>query len=242
MAQFSWYHNDKKPAVRDAPNYVITNLQLRFLIPSDVKDVFELCSDCFPIDYPHSWYEEITSNPKFYSLAAVCDGTLVGLIVAEIKECIKLNREDKNIVAPCFGKSTEVGYILSLAVDKRYRRNGIASILLGNLISHLTSSDYSCCKAIFLHVLTSNSAAIQFYEHRQFRLHMFLPYYYLIEGKCKDGFTYVLYINGGHPTSGILDVLKNCLNSVCESSMVLWTVRRLTWITPWLLSGIKRIL
>jgi len=36
-----------------------------------------------------------------------------------------------------------------------------------------------------------------------FRLHSFLPYYYSIKGKCKDGFTYVLYINGGHPPWGI---------------------------------------
>lgn len=52
----------------------------------------------------------------------------------------------------------------------------------------------------------------------RFRLHSFLPYYYSINGKCKDGFTYVLYINGGHPpwniqypftafVSGLLQVL-----------------------------------
>lgn len=33
----------------------------------------------------------------------------------------------------------------------------------------------------------------------RFRMHTFLPYYYSIKGYCKDGFTYVLYINGGHP-------------------------------------------
>lgn len=32
-----------------------------------------------------------------------------------------------------------------------------------------------------------------------FRMHTFLPYYYSIRGDCKDGFTYVTYINGGHP-------------------------------------------
>lgn len=30
-------------------------------------------------------------------------------------------------------------------------------------------------------------------------MHTFLPYYYSIKGYCKDGFSYVLYINGGHP-------------------------------------------
>lgn len=30
-------------------------------------------------------------------------------------------------------------------------------------------------------------------------MHTFLPYYYSIRGDCKDGFTYVTYINGGHP-------------------------------------------
>lgn len=33
----------------------------------------------------------------------------------------------------------------------------------------------------------------------RFRMHTFLPYYYSIKGYCKDGFSYVLYINGGHP-------------------------------------------
>lgn len=32
-----------------------------------------------------------------------------------------------------------------------------------------------------------------------FRLYSFLPYYYNIQGKSKDGFMYVLYINDGHP-------------------------------------------
>lgn len=62
----------------------------------NVVNVFQvraLCQDWFPIDYPYSWYEDITSNPRFYSLAAVYDGIIIGLIVAEIKSYVKLNRE-----------------------------------------------------------------------------------------------------------------------------------------------------
>lgn len=60
------------------------------------------------------------------------------------------------------------------------------------------------CKAIYLHVLTTNNTAIHFYENRDFKQHHYLPYYYSIRGVLKDGFTYVLYINGGHPPWTIL--------------------------------------
>nr|CAD7196979.1 unnamed protein product [Timema douglasi] len=75
---------------------------------------------------------------------------------------------DRGILSQAFNKQTELGYILSLGVSKEQRRNGIASLLLDNLIAHLTTVDHVDCKALFLHVLTTNSAAIHFYEHRNF--------------------------------------------------------------------------
>lgn len=51
--------------------------------------------DCFPVEYPRSWYEDITSNPKFYSLAAVHKSVIVGIIVAEIRLYIKLSPKVK---------------------------------------------------------------------------------------------------------------------------------------------------
>ena len=38
-------------------------------------------------------------------------------------------------------------------------------------------------KAVYLHVLASNAAAIKFYEKHHFQKHIFLPYYYHIGGK-----------------------------------------------------------
>lgn len=77
--------------------------------------------------------------------------------------------QERDVVSPSAGKFTQVGYILSLGVIKAYRRNGIASLLLDNLVSHLTSTESQNCKAIFLHVLSSNSSAISFYERKNFR-------------------------------------------------------------------------
>lgn len=71
-------------------------------------------------------------------------------------------------------------------------------MLLDHLISYLTTTKLST-KAVYLHVLTTNQTAIRFYEHRNFRLRHFLPYYYAIEGSSRDGYCYVLYVNGGQP-------------------------------------------
>jgi N-alpha-acetyltransferase 60 len=49
-----------------------------------------------------------------------------------------------------------------------YRRNGIASLLLKTLIDHLTEFEKKAnLKAVYLHVLTTNRAAIMFYEKNE---------------------------------------------------------------------------
>ena len=53
---------------------------------------------------------------------------------------------------------------------------------------------------------------------RGFQVHSFLPYYYAIKGKRKDGYTHVLYLNGGHPTWGLLDYVKLAGVTLCSIS------------------------
>ncbi|XP_067673739.1 N-alpha-acetyltransferase 60-like [Haliotis asinina] len=185
-------------------------VQLRFLCPHDLDEVKRLCAEWFPIEYPDTWYNDITSNPRFYSLAATHRARIIGLIVAEIKPRSKLNKEDADILASYYGPSVQVAYILSLGVVGDFRRNGIASLLLDSLLSFLTSKEGYDCKAVYLHVLATNSVALRFYEHRNFKPHSFLPYYYSIQGKPRDGFSYVLYVNGGQPPWSIVDYISHC--------------------------------
>ncbi|XP_046812050.1 N-alpha-acetyltransferase 60, partial [Lucilia cuprina] len=146
----------------------VNDVQLRFLVPDDLTEVRTLCQDWFPIDYPLSWYEDITSSSRFFSLAAVYNLAIIGLIVAEIKPYRNLNKEDKGILPDSMGKTADIGYILSLGVHRKHRRNGIGSLLLDALINHLTTAERQSVKAIFLHVLTTNQPAILFYEKRRF--------------------------------------------------------------------------
>uniref|UniRef100_A0A182Q1H9 N-alpha-acetyltransferase 60 n=1 Tax=Anopheles farauti TaxID=69004 RepID=A0A182Q1H9_9DIPT len=167
------------------------DVQLRFLCPDDLEEVRTLCQDWFPIDYPLSWYVDITSSTRFYALAAIYNFSIIGLIVAEIKSYNKLNKEvsanwkdrnfwlpmtifiatfyttqDRGILPESMGREAEIGYILSLGVHRKYRQNGIGSLLLDSLINHLTTAERHKVKAIFLHVLTTNRTAILFYERR----------------------------------------------------------------------------
>lgn len=216
------------------PLCILGEVQLRFLCPDDLEEVRSLCQDWFPIDYPYSWYEDITSSSRFYALAAVYGGVIIGLIVAEIKPYARLNKEDRGILCSSLGKNCLVGYILSLGVRRAYRRNGIASLLLEQLLAHVTAPERSSVKAVFLHVLSSNAPAILFYQRCHFRLHSFLPYYYSIRGKCKDGFTYVLYINGGHAPWGIWDWVRHlagAMTSLIPCRVPRWIWQRLLWAT-----------
>jgi ribosomal protein S18 acetylase RimI-like enzyme len=186
-------------------------IHLRFLSPDDIGEVKRLCAEWFPIEYPESWYTDITSSKRFYSLAATISSHIIGIIVCEVKTRSRCNIEDSEILASHYPPDTLIAYILSLGVVKDYRRHGIASLLLDNLLSYLTSGtadDTHRCKAVYLHVLASNQTAIRFYERRNFRPHVCLPFYYSIKGTPHDGFSYVLYLNGGQPPSTLADCLR----------------------------------
>ncbi len=100
---------DHGPPLLNSPE-----VQLRFLNPGDLCEVKRLCQEWFPIEYPDSWYSDITSNNKFYAVACILRGQIIGLVVAEIKDALKLPKEDSTILAPTFRKGTKIGYILSL--------------------------------------------------------------------------------------------------------------------------------
>ncbi|KAB1251842.1 N-alpha-acetyltransferase 60 [Camelus dromedarius] len=107
------------------PSSALSEVSLRLLCHDDIDTVKHLCGDWFPIEYPDSWYRDITSNKKFFSLAATYRGAIVGMIVAEIKSRTKIHKEDGDILASSFSVDTQVAYILSLGVVKEFRKHGI---------------------------------------------------------------------------------------------------------------------
>ncbi|XP_041910877.1 N-alpha-acetyltransferase 60 [Arvicola amphibius] len=109
------------------PSSALSEVSLRLLCHDDIDTVKHLCGDWFPIEYPDSWYRDITSNKKFFSLAATYRGAIVGMIVAEIKNRTKIHKEDGDILASSFSVDTQVAYILSLGVVKEFRKHGIGS-------------------------------------------------------------------------------------------------------------------
>ena len=45
--------------------------------------------------YPNGWYKDVTSSHRFYSLAATLNNEIIGVIIAEIKDRKRCNKEVK---------------------------------------------------------------------------------------------------------------------------------------------------
>ena len=101
-------------------------------------------------------------------------------------------------------------------------------------VTPLTTPERYQCKAVYLHVLTSNTAAMQFYKSRCFQQFEFLPLYYAINGVQRDGFSFVLYINGGEPPWTLAYPLMYLHFSLCNIADV-WKVIKL--ISPFCPQG-----
>lgn len=200
---------------------IIRRIKLRLLTPEDQPILKSLCSEWFPISYPDSWYNSITTNPKFDAIAAVVDDEIISVLVSETKQRCDVNKEDYDLLSSDFSSIEKVVYVLSLGVDSNYRRMGVASFMIRTLIENHKKMKPALTRAVYLHVLSTNKAAISFYERHGFQMLHFLRHYYVIKHEKLHGYSYVLYINGGKPTMRWTQCCRRLISSVvsaCRSS------------------------
>ncbi|KAK0428953.1 hypothetical protein QR680_011104 [Steinernema hermaphroditum] len=189
-----------------------SDYELRRLCPSDFIAVKRICSEAFPIEYPDNWYDDVVGG-KLLSYGLFHQRTeLTSVIVAEIKPLCQCNVEDRDIYTD---QNARVIYILSLAVDARFRRKGIATMLLNYLIDFVAAQEFPQPKVIYLHVLNKNHSAINFYRRNGFRYHTTLLNYYRIGNIYYDGLTYVLYINGTRPPWSLYEMCSLVSSFLC---------------------------
>eukprot|EP00053_Salpingoeca_punica_P009382 m.84081 g.84081 ORF g.84081 m.84081 type:complete len:404 (-) comp15006_c0_seq3:667-1878(-) len=188
------------PSPAASPAASASPLIFRPLIRTDLKDVRALHEALFPIRYPNTFFETACDeNSPYYTCMAWDASTerVAGVVIAQMISPEFCDREDQALVVDmrAFGPEARLMYILTLGVDERYRRRAVGTGLMQRLQEHCRTESGGACKAIYLHVLTSNESATRFYEHLHFMQTRTLRSYYNIPQG--DAFLYVLWINGG---------------------------------------------
>lgn len=141
-------------------------MKIRKFVPEDLKRVFEIENMSFQQSYGINMFQQL------YELG-------VGFLVIELDEYV--------IGYVIFWTKYEnQGHIISIAVDKNYRRLGAGSKLLLRAISILSLLDIS---AIYLEVNENNEGAVEFYKRFDFKIDRVVPKYY----DNKDG-AIVMYL------------------------------------------------
>lgn len=141
-------------------------MKIRKFTPKDLKRVFEIENMSFQQSYGINMFQQL------YEMG-------VGFLVIELDEYV--------IGYVIFWTKYEnQGHIISIAVDKNYRRLGAGSKLLLRAISILSLLNIS---AIYLEVNENNNGAVEFYKRFDFKIDRVVPNYY----DNKDG-AIVMYL------------------------------------------------
>lgn len=93
------------------------------------------------------------------------EGEIIGCIVSTLLSSTK-NPIVHDLLVKEKRKFPEVAYIMTLGIDEQYRRCGIGQSLVQICINEAMNNPM--CGSIYLHVITYNDAAIQFYERLGF--------------------------------------------------------------------------
>ena len=130
-------------------------MKIRKFVPKDLKRVFEIENMSFDQSYGINMFQQL------YEMG-------IGFLVAE--------KDDYVVGYVMFWvKYENQGHIISIAVDKNYRRQGAGTELLIRAISILSMLPID---AIYLEVRESNAGAVEFYERFKFIKDRVVPGYY----------------------------------------------------------------
>lgn len=128
---------------------------IRKFVPTDLKRVFEIENMSFDQSYGINMFQQL------YEMG-------IGFLVAE---------EDNYVIGYVMFwiKYEYQGHIISIAVDKNYRRQGAGTHLLVKAISILSLLKID---TIYLEVNENNTGAVEFYKNFNFKIDRVVPGYY----------------------------------------------------------------
>lgn len=177
---------------------------------SDMDAVMRLHEECFPLSYDTKFYQSIFVDRKYggcsvVTIVAYSDSsrrTLIGSAIVQLKGRARDKIDNwESILHEDLTKNEEASasYLMTLAVTARYRRHGVASMILQRVVDIVYQDPFSY--AIYLHVLAHNKGAQLFYERFGFIQLTRIKDFYYIDDTYHDSFIYSLYFREGKPPS-----------------------------------------
>lgn len=135
------------------------NYKVRLLEKADLDRVFEIEKECFINPWKYSDIEyELDGNPVNKFLVLESDEEIVGF----------------NDFMITFNSAT----ISQIAVTKKYRRQGLATLLLDEMEKYFPKEGEDIVEAVTLEVRASNIPAFKLYEKHGYEVVVKKPHYY----------------------------------------------------------------
>ena len=128
---------------------------IRKFAPTDLKRVFEIENMSFDQSYGINMFQQLYEMGIGF-LVAEYEGYVIGYVMFWIKY-------------------ENQGHIISIAVDKNYRRMGAGTQLLVKAIAILALLPI---ETIYLEVNENNTGAVEFYKNFNFKVDRVVPGYY----------------------------------------------------------------
>ena len=134
------------------------------------------------------------------------DEQIIACLVGCVLTAHKLNHESRQLLVPDWPHSHgKLFYIMTLGTVTAYRHFGLATRLVEQVLETMVHRDVDM-GTVYLHVITSNDAAIRFYETKLgFWRVQEIADYYTIEGEQYNCYLYARYFHGNR---GHLDLFK----------------------------------
>ena len=215
-------HSTHVPTTRE--DEVVT---FRPLQASDREEIQRLHEDWFPVDYKEDFYDGVVHNkmastgqPLYTRVAVVsCPETqqerIIGCIVGAFVYVSKCKSKAVELMVPNPQRHTRMFYIMTLGIVKEYRGRRLATTLLEQCFAEIEND--SRCGVSYLHVITYNKAAIQFYEKLGFLKVEEMENYYLIDGQNYNCYLYAKYFNGNRGHLSLYKILRGFISAAFRS-------------------------
>mmetsp|Transcript_6171 Transcript_6171/g.11685 ORF Transcript_6171/g.11685 Transcript_6171/m.11685 type:complete len:332 (-) Transcript_6171:520-1515(-) len=132
-------------------------------------------------------------------LVGEVDDALIGCIIGGFYHAQKIQDEKlRDKLIRNFNRHSRVFYIMTLGTTQSFRKHKLGTKLVKDCLEMV--QQVPSCGVVYLHVITYNRAAIQFYERLGFYRIEEIQDYYLIDGSKYNCYLYAYFINGNRPS------------------------------------------